>query len=107
MCPKYQIYNVHGSKRQFSCLESGSFISYQKLSTEAFFFSFHSNLTIKHKVVQKFPKFHQEILTRWGKFLSSPLKVSSAIASQFIWYDEYIKIDNNTIYNRHLSKKKT
>ena len=72
-----------------------------------FFFSFHSNLTIKHKVVQKFPKFHQEILTRWGKFLSSPLKVSSAIASQFIWYDEYIKIDNNTIHNHHLSKKKT
>ena len=62
-------------------------------------FVFHSNLSIKQKVVKKFPKFYQEFLARWGKYLPSPPKVLSAVASQFIWYNEYIKIDNNTIYH--------
>ena len=62
--------------------------------------AFHSNLSIKQNIVKKFPKFYQEILTRWGKYLSSPPNVLPAVAaSQFIWYNEYIKIDNNTIYN--------
>ena len=61
---------------------------------------FYSNLSMKQNVVKKFPKFYQEILTRWGKYLSSPPNVLPAVvASQFIWYNEYIKIDNNTIYN--------
>ena len=62
-------------------------------------FVFHSNLSIKQKVVKKFPKFYLEILTRWGKYLSSLPKVLSAVASQFIWYNKCIKIDNDTIYN--------
>ena len=41
----------------------------------------------------------------WGKYLSSPPKVLSAVISQFIWYNEYIKIDNNTIYNCYFSQK--
>ena len=36
-----------------------------------------------------------EILARWEKYLSSHSKVLSAVVSQFIWYNEYIKIDNN------------
>ena len=68
-------------------------------------FVFHSNLSIKQNVVKKFPKFYQEILTRWGKYLSSPPTVLSAVASQFIWYNEYIKIDNNTIYYCYFSQK--
>ena len=67
---------------------------------------FHSNLSIKQKAVKKSPKFYQEILTRWGKYLSSPQKVLSAIASQFIWYNEYIKIDNSAIYYCYFSQKK-
>ena len=34
-------------------------------------FVFHSNLGIEQKVVKKFPKFYQQILARWGKYLSS------------------------------------
>ena len=68
-------------------------------------FVFHSNLSIKQKVVKKFPKFYQEFLARWGKYLPSPPKVLSAVASQFIWYNEYIKIDNNTIYHCYFSQK--
>ena len=40
-----------------------------------------------------------------GKILSSHPKVLSAFASQFIWYNEYTKSDNNTIYNRYFSQK--
>ena len=40
-----------------------------------------------------------------GKYLSSILNVLSAVASQFIWYNEYIKIDINTIHNCYFSQK--
>ena len=66
---------------------------------------FHSDLNIKQKVVKKLPKFYQESL-RWGKCLSSPPKVLSAVASKFIWYNEYIKIDNTTTYHCYFSQKK-
>ena len=45
-------------------------------------FVFHSNLSIRHKVFKKLPKFYQEILVRWGKYLSSHPKLLSAVASQ-------------------------
>ena len=69
-------------------------------------FVFHSNLSRKQNVSKKFTKFYQEILTRWGKYLSSSLNVLSDLASQLIWYNEYIKIDNNTICNCYFSQKK-
>ena len=77
---------------QFSFSGSDTFISYQKSLRENFVF--HSNLSIKQKVVTKFPKFYQK---RCEKYLSSPPKFLSTVASQFIWYCEYIKIDNKTI----------
>ena len=40
-----------------------------------------------------------------GKYLSSPPKVLSAVAPQFIRYNECIKIDNNTIPYCYFSKK--
>ena len=44
-------------------------------------FIFHFNLSIKKKAVEKFPKFYQELLTRWEKiFIFSP-KVLSGVAS--------------------------
>ena len=38
------------------------------------------------------------------KVLSSLSNVLSTVASQFIWYNEYIKIDNNTKQNRYFSQ---
>ena len=32
-------------------------------------------------------------------------RVLSAVPSQFIWYNEYIKNDNNTIYHCYFSQK--
>ena len=40
-----------------------------------------------------------------GKILIFSPNVLSAVASQFIWYNKYIKIDNNTIYNCYFSQK--
>ena len=68
-------------------------------------FVFHPNLSIKQTFVKKFPKFYQEILKRWGKYLSSPPEVLSVVTSKFIWYNEYTKIDNNTIYYCYFSPK--
>ena len=36
-------------------------------------------------------------------FLSSPPNILSAVSSQVIWYNRYLKIDNNRIYN-HCTK---
>ena len=52
-------------------MERVSFVSYQKLPK----FLFDCNLVIEQKVVKRFPKFYQEILTRCGKFLTSTLNV--------------------------------
>ena len=65
----------------------------------------HSNLSIKKKVVKKFPKFCQEISSTWRKSFCSPPKVLSVVASQFILCNEYIKIDNDTIYYCYFSQK--
>ena len=39
------------------------------------------------------------------KNLSSLPKLLSAVASQFIWNNEYIKIDDNRICNNNVSQK--
>ena len=66
---------------------------------------FYSNLNITQKVVKKFPKFCQKIFRSWEKYLSSPTKFLSVVASQFIWYNKYIKIGNKTIYCYYFSQK--
>ena len=40
-----------------------------------------------------------------GKIFIFFLKVLLAVASQLIWYNEYIKVDNNTIYYCYFSQK--
>ena len=66
---------------------------------------YHSNLSIKQKIVKKFATFYKEILARRRQFLSYSLSVLSAVVSQFICYNEYMKIDNNAIYYRYFSQK--
>ena len=66
-------------------------------------FLFHSKLIVKQKLFKKFPKFYQKSSTTWAKFLSSLAKVLSIVKS--IWYNESMKNDNNTIFNRYFSQK--
>ena len=49
-------------------------------------FLFHSNLFIDSKKNRQFPKYYQQVLSKWGINLSVPPWISSSIASQIIWY---------------------
>ena len=57
-------------------------------------FKFHSNLEVSHSILCKFPKFYNEIFTRWGKHLSSLATLPSSVTCQFIWCNKHIHIGN-------------
>ena len=58
-------------------------------------FKFHSNLHFESKLLKDFPSFYTQILMNWKKyFIASPITTSC----QFLWYNSYIKIDNNGVY---------
>ena len=42
---------------------------------------------------------------RWSENLSSYPSLPSAIASQVIWYNKCIKVDNKTLYDFKISRK--
>ena len=44
------------------------------------------------------------MLKRWSENLSSSPSLPSAIASQVIWYNKHIKVDNKTLYNFKISR---
>ena len=67
-------------------------------------FKFHSNLDLSEHILQKFPKYYQEIFRKWGKYLSSPPNLPSTIANQFIWFNKNIKVANKSIYFSSFSK---
>ena len=66
-------------------------------------FKFHSNLALPDHILVKFPKFYQEIFTRWGKSLSSNAIIPSTIANQFIWFNNLLKIDHKVIFLQQFS----
>ena len=49
--------------------------------------------------------YYEQIFKRWSKSLSSFLNPPVAIASQVIWNNKCIKVDNKTIYNFKMSRK--
>ena len=66
---------------------------------------FHSNLYIDQKKIRQFPKYYQDILSKWSSNLSIPPKTSSTIASQIIWYNKHILVDKRSFYNTALADK--
>ena len=68
-------------------------------------FKFHSNLKVKNANLKRFPQYYKEIISNWSKYLSFPPSIPSTIASQIVWYNKYILIDNDSIYIPSLSKK--
>ena len=51
------------------------------------------------------PIYYKQIFKRWSENLSSSPSLPSAIASQVIWYNKCIKVDNKTLYNFKMSRK--
>ena len=60
---------------------------------------FLSNLATPGNKIKRFPICYKKIIKRWSENLSSSPSLPYAIASQVIWYNKYIKIDNKTLYN--------
>ena len=56
-----------------------------------------------HKI-KLFPINYEQIFKRWSENLSWSLSLPSAIASQVIWYNKGIKVDNKTLYNFKISR---
>ena len=68
-------------------------------------FKFHSNLCIPANKIKRFPIYYKQIFKRWSENLSSSPSLPSAIASQIIWYNKCIKVDNKTLHNFKISRK--
>ena len=68
-------------------------------------FIFHSNLSINPNKVKEFLTY-QDIFIKWGKHFSSSPSLPSYFASQCLWHNKYIKIDDKTIFNSSLSAKR-
>ena len=68
-------------------------------------FKFHSNLNISVQKLKKFPSYYKIILKNWCIHLASTPVLPSTIASQALWYNKNIKIDNKSIYLAEILKK--
>ena len=53
------------------------------------------------------PIYYKQILKRWSENLSSSPSLPLTIASQVIWYNKCIKVDNKTLYSLKISQKDT
>ena len=70
-------------------------------------FKFHANLGIPADKIKRLPIYYKQILKRWSENLFSSPSLLSAIASQVIWYNKCIKVDNKTLCNLKISRKDT
>ena len=68
-------------------------------------FIFHSNLSINPNKIKEFPTYYQDIFIKWEKHFSSSPSLPSSVASQCLWHNKYIKIDDKTIFSSSLSAK--
>ena len=63
------------------------------------------NLDLSVQKLKSFPTYYKVILKNWCLHLTSTPALPSAIASQALWYNKSIKIDNKSIYLAEFSKK--
>ena len=55
--------------------------------------------------IKRFPIYYEQIFKRRTGNLSSSPSLLTAIASQVIWYNRCVKVDNKTLYNFKISRK--
>ena len=66
-------------------------------------FIFHSNLSFKTSVLHQFPTFYANIPQSWKRNVSHISYTPSCIGSQFLWFNNYITIDNNSVHFKEFS----
>ena len=68
-------------------------------------FKFHSNLFFKRNKIKIFLSFYKEIFLYWKKYLTRKPEIPLCILSQYLWYNENIEVDKNSIYLVRFSEK--
>ena len=68
-------------------------------------FIFHSKLSINPNKIKECSTYYQDILINWKKDFSSLPSLPSSVASQCLWHNKYIKIDDKAIFSSSLSAK--
>ena len=68
-------------------------------------FKFHSNLFFKRNKIKFFPYFYKKIFLYWKKYLTRKAEIISCILCQYLWYNENIQVDKNSIYLVRFSEK--
>ena len=63
-------------------------------------------MSINPAKTNEFPIYYQDIFTKWQKRFSSLPSLPSTAASQCLWDNKYIKIDDKTIFSSSLSAKR-
>ena len=61
-------------------------------------FKFHSNLDFKNSTLNYFPSYYHKVFTNWKSFFSTSPIVISRILNKCMWYNRYIKIDNDAVF---------
>ena len=85
-------------------METDSTLFNQKMLWKIFFF--YSNLNFKTSMLTTFPKYYREVVMAWKKSFSHISEAFSCIRSQFLWYNNSIKIGNTLCHFKELSGKK-
>ena len=67
-------------------------------------FKFHPNLDLSNFSLKIIPKYYQDIIYRWNKYLSLPPSLPSPIASQFLRLNKDIQIDNKCVIFSNFSE---
>ena len=67
-------------------------------------FKFRLYLDLRNLFLKIFLKYYQEIIYSWSKYLSSLPSLPSSIASQFLWSNKDIQIDNKCVIFSNFSK---
>ena len=68
-------------------------------------FKFHSNLFFKRNIFFFYSSFYKEIFLYWKKYLTIKPEIPSCIFSQYLWYNENISVDKNSIHLVRFSEK--
>ena len=61
-------------------------------------FKLHSNLSFNKSNLEKLLPFYKQMVISWSQYLSASSKIHSRALSQFLWYKNYIKIEDVVIH---------
>ena len=69
-------------------------------------FQFQTNSIMHKSVLEKLTNFYKSLFQQWYFIFNSDLKAASRIASQQLFYNRFITINNKTVFFPQWSKSK-